>query len=186
MGQYLQYQISSVVCLLLIDLVVAYYLRNQNEKEMWFLYSRAPPRQTLDSLRSPKSHCPAVSMSLWHQMTPCSWPSLLKLRPIQTWLRSWPSRQSNPPLWRTPGCAGASAISHYRGTWTSPQDFLKSRNTSQTLCCLSSESLDFEFLWQQVGHWKFVCTANYRLLVGSLSQWWLQQNILTFLMWFLI
>lgn len=137
-------QILSVTMLAIISSFIAFFFFKW--KCMWFLYSRALPRLTLNSPRSPRIHCPVESMWLRHQMTPCSWPLPPKLRPIQGWLRSCPSHQSNPPSWRTRGCAAASATPHCRGTWTSPQDWLRSRNTSQTLCCLSAEVFlrDFE------------------------------------------
>lgn len=106
---------------------------------MWCLYSRALPKLTLNSPRSPRSLCPVESMWPRHQTTPCSWLLPPKLSPTQGWLRSCLSHQSNPPWWRTPACVAASATPHSQGTWTSPQDWLRSRNTSQTLCCPSSE-----------------------------------------------
>lgn len=122
--------------------IVSRYVGYKRFRSMWFLYSRALPRLTLNSPRSPRSHCRVEPMWLWHQTTPCSRP--LKLRPIQGWLHSCPSYQSNPPSWRTRGCAAASATRHCPETWTSPQDWLRPRNTSQTLHCLSSEDHHFE------------------------------------------
>lgn len=111
---------------------------------MWFLCSRAQPRLTLSSLRSPRSLCRAESTWPWRRTTPCSRPPPLKQRPMQGRLHSCPSCQSSPPWWRTRGCAAASATPHCRETWTSPQDWLRSRSISQTLCCLSSEERHFE------------------------------------------
>lgn len=106
---------------------------------MSFLHCRALRRLSINSPKSPRSLYPAASMRPWRQTTPCLWPSPLKLRPMRGWLHSSLSHQSDPCSWRTHGCATASATRHCRGTWTSPQDWLRYRNTSQTPCCLSSE-----------------------------------------------
>lgn len=105
---------------------------------MGFPHSRALLKLTLNPPRGPRSPCPVGSMWQWHQMTPCSWPPRLKPRPMQAWVHSCQSHQQNPP-WSGPVCVAASATPHYLGNWTSPQDYLRSRNTCQTLCCRSSE-----------------------------------------------
>lgn len=101
----------------------------------WCLYPRARPRLIFSSPRSLRNPFPAASMWLRRQTIPCSWLSPLKLLR----LLSCPSHQWNPPPWRTQTCAAFPITLRCRRTWTSPQDWLRSRNTSRTPFCRSPD-----------------------------------------------
>lgn len=112
--------------------------------KMWFPYFRVLPTPMLNSPRSLRSPSPTVPMRPQPQVIPRSWVSLLKVK------HQW----TPPPT--SQSSAGSPTAPHCRRTWTS-QDRLRSRNTSLTRCCLSSEdhrkkpeiwiSSGFSYVW---------------------------------------
>lgn len=140
----------------------------------------------LNSLRSLRSPSPAVPMWPRHRMMPHSGVCLLKVSAMQGPFRRRRSHWSNPPPW-TQSCAVSPTAPHCRGTWTSPQDRLRCRNTSQTRCCPSSQDNQEKLpAWPQSADTWDEVTWQVQESVIMFGQWWnwrLDNNTSIFYYW---